>query len=126
MDSNQSRIPIATKVITPDTRCRMEAIAVIGKWMVCKSKLTGLYARGFQTKLAQAYNEIKDLREALTMTQEAVDKDSLTGLFNRGKFDNMQNSRPGHYRPHSNHNLAIYYVGFHPANRSQSSQTVPK
>ncbi len=45
------------------------------------------YARGFQTKLAQAYNEIKDLREALTMTQEAVDKDSLTGLFNRGKFD---------------------------------------
>ncbi len=45
------------------------------------------YARGFQTKLAQAYNEIKDLKEALTMTQEAVDKDSLTGLLNRGKFD---------------------------------------
>jgi len=45
------------------------------------------YARGFQTKLAQAYNEIKDLKEALTMTQEAVDKDSLTGLYNRGKFD---------------------------------------
>lgn len=45
------------------------------------------YARGFQTKLAQAYNEIKDLKEALNMTQEAVDRDSLTGLFNRGKFD---------------------------------------
>lgn len=45
------------------------------------------YARGFQTKLAQAYSEINDLKEALTVTQEAVDKDSLTGLFNRGKFD---------------------------------------
>ena len=45
------------------------------------------YARGFQTKLAQAYNEIKDLKEALSVTQETVDKDSLTGLFNRGKFD---------------------------------------
>ncbi|SBS27261.1 hypothetical protein EDB39_10893 [Vibrio crassostreae] len=55
MDSNQSKIPIATKVITPDTRCRMEAIAVIGKWMVCKSKLTGLVFLSFTGLLTQLH-----------------------------------------------------------------------
>jgi hypothetical protein len=28
--SNQRRIPTATKVITPETRCKMDAIAVTG------------------------------------------------------------------------------------------------
>ncbi len=55
MDSNQSKIPIATNVITPDTRCRMDAIAVIGKWMVCKSKLTGLVFLSFTGLLTQLH-----------------------------------------------------------------------
>lgn len=45
------------------------------------------YAREFQTKLAVAYNEIKDLKEALNLSQEAADTDPLTGFFNRRKFD---------------------------------------
>lgn len=45
------------------------------------------FAREFQTKLALAYSEINDLKEALTVTQKAIDIDSLTGLLNRGKFD---------------------------------------
>nr|WP_286246469.1 GGDEF domain-containing protein [Pseudoalteromonas sp. MM1] len=45
------------------------------------------YAREFQTKLAVAYNEIKDLKEALNLSKEAADTDPLTGFFNRRKFD---------------------------------------
>jgi|TARA_R100001244_G_scaffold41624_1_gene37450 diguanylate cyclase len=45
------------------------------------------YAREFQTKLAVAYNEIKDLKEALNISKEAADTDTLTGFYNRGKFD---------------------------------------
>ncbi|EMI37594.1 hypothetical protein MTE2_4199 [Klebsiella pneumoniae VA360] len=40
--SSQSRIPTATKVMTPETRWRMDAIAVIGNRIVCRSRLTGL------------------------------------------------------------------------------------
>ena len=40
--NNHNRIPTATKVITPDTRWRMDAIAVIGNRIVCRSRLTGL------------------------------------------------------------------------------------
>ncbi len=39
---SQSRIPTATKVMTPETRWRMDAIAVIGNRIVCRSRLTGL------------------------------------------------------------------------------------
>ena len=53
MDSNQSKIPIATNVITPEIRCRMDAIAEIGKWTVCKSKLTGLDFLSFTGLLTQ-------------------------------------------------------------------------
>ncbi|AFG39568.1 hypothetical protein P12B_c0691 [Escherichia coli P12b] len=35
-------MPTATKVITPETRWRMDAIAVMGNRMVCRSRLTGL------------------------------------------------------------------------------------
>lgn len=42
MPSSQSRIPTATKVITPETRCKMDAIAVTGNRIVCRSRLTGL------------------------------------------------------------------------------------
>lgn len=55
MDSNQSRIPIATNVITPDTRCKIDAIAVIGKLTVCKSKLTGLDFLSFTGLLTQLH-----------------------------------------------------------------------
>ncbi|BBW90784.1 diguanylate cyclase [Pseudoalteromonas sp. PS1M3] len=44
-------------------------------------------AREFQTKLSVAYNEIKDLKEALNLSKEAADTDPLTGFYNRGKFD---------------------------------------
>ncbi|KQA19066.1 hypothetical protein XV92_13785 [Vibrio metoecus] len=54
-DSNQSKIPTATNVITPDTRWRMDAIAEIGKWMVCKSKLTGLDFLSFTGLLTQLH-----------------------------------------------------------------------
>ena len=40
--SNQSRIPTAMRVMTPETRCKIDDIAVIGKCIVCKSRLTGL------------------------------------------------------------------------------------
>ena len=40
--SNQSSIPRATKVITPETRWRMDDIAVTGNRIVERSKLTGL------------------------------------------------------------------------------------
>jgi hypothetical protein len=53
MDSNHRRIPTATNVITPDTRCRMDDIAVIGKFIVCKSKLTGLDFLSFTGLLTQ-------------------------------------------------------------------------
>ena len=39
---SHSRMPTATKVITPETRWRMDAIAVTGNRMVCRSRLTGL------------------------------------------------------------------------------------
>ncbi len=39
---SHSRMPTATKVITPETRWRMDAIAVMGNRMVCRSRLTGL------------------------------------------------------------------------------------
>lgn len=45
------------------------------------------YAIEFQTKLAIAYNEIKDLKQALNLSKEAADTDTLTGFYNRGKFD---------------------------------------
>ena len=45
------------------------------------------YVREFQTKLALAYNEIKDLKEALNLSKEAAETDPLTGFYNRGKFD---------------------------------------
>lgn len=44
-------------------------------------------AREFQTKLAVAYSEIKDLKEALNVSKEAADTDQLTGFYNRDKFD---------------------------------------
>jgi diguanylate cyclase len=44
-------------------------------------------AREFQAKLAVAYNEIKELKEALNLSQAAADIDPLTGFYNRGKFD---------------------------------------
>lgn len=40
--SNHSKIPTAIKVITPETRCKIDAIAVTGNSIVCKSRLTGL------------------------------------------------------------------------------------
>lgn len=45
------------------------------------------HAREFQTKLAFAYNEIKDLKEALNVSKKVADTDPLTGFYNRGKFD---------------------------------------
>ncbi|MBQ4831730.1 GGDEF domain-containing protein [Pseudoalteromonas sp. MMG010] len=44
-------------------------------------------AREFQTKLALAYNEIKELKEALNLSQKAADTDQLTDFYNRRKFD---------------------------------------
>ncbi|TMO62236.1 GGDEF domain-containing protein [Pseudoalteromonas aurantia] len=41
----------------------------------------------FQKKLENAYAEISDLKSALVNTQEAASQDPLTGLLNRGKFD---------------------------------------
>lgn len=41
----------------------------------------------FQKKLEKAYAEISDLKTALVNTQEAASQDPLTGLLNRGKFD---------------------------------------
>ncbi|MEL0640352.1 GGDEF domain-containing protein [Pseudoalteromonas aliena] len=44
-------------------------------------------AREFQTKLAIAYNEIKDLKRTLNIPNEVADTDSLTGFYSRAKFD---------------------------------------
>ncbi|MBE0370831.1 GGDEF domain-containing protein [Pseudoalteromonas aurantia] len=41
----------------------------------------------FQKKLENAYAEISDLKTALVNTQTAASQDPLTGLLNRGKFD---------------------------------------
>ncbi|AGM43860.1 hypothetical protein AHML_10390 [Aeromonas hydrophila ML09-119] len=40
--SIHSKIESATKVMTPETRCKMEAMAVTGKLIVCRSRFTGL------------------------------------------------------------------------------------
>ena len=44
-------------------------------------------AFSFQKKLQAAYSEILELKQALVSTQEAAVTDQLTGLLNRGKFD---------------------------------------
>ncbi|MCG7537039.1 GGDEF domain-containing protein [Pseudoalteromonas sp. OOF1S-7] len=44
-------------------------------------------ALGFQNKLEVAYDEIKLLKEALFASQREANTDKLTGLLNRGKFD---------------------------------------
>ena len=44
-------------------------------------------AHSFQVKLQAAYSEISELKQALVNTQEAAITDPLTGLLNRGKFD---------------------------------------
>ncbi|MEQ3514322.1 GGDEF domain-containing protein [Pseudoalteromonas sp. BZB3] len=44
-------------------------------------------AFSFQKKLQAAYSEITELKQALVSTQEAAVTDQLTGLLNRGKFD---------------------------------------
>ncbi|TMP78881.1 GGDEF domain-containing protein [Pseudoalteromonas phenolica] len=44
-------------------------------------------AFSFQKKLQAAYSEITILKQTLENTQEAANTDQLTGLLNRGKFD---------------------------------------
>ncbi|TMO56747.1 GGDEF domain-containing protein [Pseudoalteromonas phenolica] len=44
-------------------------------------------ASSFQKKLQAAYSEISELKQALVSSQEAAITDQLTGLLNRGKFD---------------------------------------
>ncbi|WP_405632489.1 GGDEF domain-containing protein [Pseudoalteromonas sp. Ld20] len=44
-------------------------------------------AYSFQKKLESAYAEISNLKQTLLSTQEAANTDSLTGLYNRGRFD---------------------------------------
>ena len=44
-------------------------------------------AQDFQNQLAQAYAEISELKQELTLSKNKAEKDTLTGLYNRGKFD---------------------------------------
>lgn len=52
-----------------------------------ESKLMQQTAERFQNKLSTAYHEISRLREELKQSQQAATKDALTGLNNRGAFD---------------------------------------
>ncbi|WP_404340625.1 GGDEF domain-containing protein [Pseudoalteromonas mariniglutinosa] len=45
------------------------------------------HANHFQHQLASAYAEIKDLKNELLSSKAKAEVDKLTGLFNRGKFD---------------------------------------
>lgn len=44
-------------------------------------------AQDFQNQLAHAYSEITELKQELIKSQSKAERDPLTGLFNRGKFD---------------------------------------
>tara|TARA_Y100000310_G_C20658246_1_gene803184 strand:- start:877 stop:1926 length:1050 start_codon:yes stop_codon:yes gene_type:complete len=44
-------------------------------------------AQDFQNQLAQAYAEITDLKQELIRSKDKAQRDPLTGLLNRGKFD---------------------------------------
>ncbi len=44
-------------------------------------------AQDFQNQLAMAYSEITELKQELVRSRSKAEKDPLTGLYNRGKFD---------------------------------------
>ena len=44
-------------------------------------------AQDFQNQLALAYSEITELKQELVRSRSKAEKDPLTGLYNRGKFD---------------------------------------